>query len=502
MTYQAPHRGVHFARALLAAGLLLALSVSPLSAEEPAALPEGVVAIVRAGPEDREGRHLTFENFCYAASQQSLSDLKRQRSGARQVLEQLIEERMCELECKTLGIVVQAVDVQTLWNDLDTKVRRRSGGSRTLRETIEEQGTTESEFREQLWHILRKERIAKHPKYLGPNVPANEDARIQQIGIVIAKVREHTKVEYGLLTIDHLQQKQRPKDLGAGVAATVSGTPITTMEYGRALVIRLPGNQVREYLDRECKTALMTMQGVGLTDEQLKAEVDHLEALWPLERELKRDEVWKTVSFKDRFETQFNMTIEDVMNSRYARGLLGLVRQMRADVTAEEVQAEFDKEEEGQYGPYILADVIEIGFSQKKGFSSGGRTLGEARRIATDFANQLARGEAYERVASSVNMQQDRSQRARTLRLTNTDNDRVHYQQATRHRDGDVSAPYETLAEVCVMRRVGPRPGRTLESVDLYVREVVARRKAREWIEDKIKDAAWVQIRWPLPERK
>lgn len=491
----------HLRLALL---LLPALLVTGLLATRPAAgeMPPDVVAIVKAGPGDTKGRHLTFDRFCDAAAGQAEADLRRQRSGPRAVLEQLIEEIMVKLHCEKLGIRVSDAELQQLWNKLDTQVRQRSGGTRTLRDTITEQGTTLGEFRDQLRHIIRKERIASHPQYLGAKIPANEQAKLQQIGIVIATIRRKTKIEYGVFIVEHAQQNQRPADLGRDVIATVDGRPITKREFGRALVLRLPGGKVREYLDRECKTGLMTMQGIGLTAEQFEAEIEHLEKLWPLERELKRDEVWRTVAFKDRFGTQFGMTKDEAAQDRYAKGLLGLVRAMRDEVTEAEIRKEYESGKGGYYGAHILADLIEIGFSQKKGFAVGGRTLLEARRLSGGFARRLARGEPWEKIATEINTRKDRTMRARTLRLTDTDADRVHFNEAKRLRDGDVSSPYETLAEVCVMRRVEPRPARKLEEIRPYLRELLARRKAREWITEKIQDEDWVQIRWPLPQRK
>ena len=483
---------------LLGAALLVLCAGLATAAE----MPENVVAIVKAGPQDTKGRHLTFDRFCDVCAQHALGDLKRQRSGPRAVLEQLIEEAMVKAECGRLGIQVTKADMQALWNKLDGQVRTRSGGTRTLRDTIKEQGTTPGEFVDQLYHLIRKERIASHPKYLGSKIPANEQAKIQQVGIVIATIRNKTRIEYGVEIVEHAQQGQRPANLGTDVIASVDGAPITKRDFGLALVRRLPGNKVREYLDRECKTGLMTMQGIGLTTDEVRKEIEHIEKLWPLERELKRDEVWKTVSFKDRFETQFNMSMEDVFHDRYAKGLLGLVRKMRAEVTEEEIAKEFELGKKDVYGPHLVADIIEIGFSQKKGFNVGNRSIVEARRMANGFAQRLARGEPWEKLATEINMRRDRTMRARTLRLTTADDDRVHYNQAKRLRDGDVGTPYDTLGEICVMRRVGPQPARTLDEIRPFLRELLARRKTREWIAKKITDEAWVQIRWPLPQRQ
>ena len=84
-------------------------------------------------------------------------------------------------ECKRLGIQVTQADVDKLWGEWDSKLRTRSGGERTLRETIKEQGTTEREFVEQIWHLIRKERIAEHPSYLGKTLPEHEHSRLRHL---------------------------------------------------------------------------------------------------------------------------------------------------------------------------------------------------------------------------------------------------------------------------------------------------------------------------------
>ena len=471
------------------------LLLQPCAAAEE--LPPGVVAEVR-------GQKLTFDGFCVAATQHATAEMKRSRSGPRAVLEQLIEELMVQQECRKLGLEVTKKDVDDLWRTWDTKLRNTSGGTRTLRDEIQDRNTTESEFVEQMWHILRKERIAGHPKYLGKLLPADEKSRLNQIGIVIATVRKGTKVEYGVRTIDHVQQKEKPSDLGPGVVARVNGEPITSLEFGRALLIRLNGMKVREYLDKECKTALLTIQGVRLAPEELDAEVEYLRKLWPLERELQRDEVWRTVTFEDRFETQFNMAMDDVRKSRYSLGLLGLVRNMRPTVTEAEIQAEFEAQKDGRYGRHILVYDIEIEFAQEKGLmaNQGLPSRRDALEIGNKLSAQLGRGDSFDKVANDVNTRRNAWMQAKRIRLYYTDEDITLRQQAERMRDGDISSPFDTLSEVHVMKRVGLRPARTLEEVRPHVLETLARRKAREWIEEKLKDPAWVKLRWPLPERK
>ncbi len=466
-------------------------------APTPAAeLPPGVVAQVA-------GRTLTFGGFASAVAKQALRELKRFRGGPRSVLEQLIEELMIVQECTKLGITVTQADVDALWKSWDMRLRTTSGGSRTLEDAIKEQRTTKREFIEQMWHILRKDRVAAHPKYLGKQLPKDENSRLRQVGIVIAQVRVKAKIDYGVEALDLERQGKKVVRLPKGTIVLVNGKPITMTEFGKALVTRMPGNKVREYLDKECKTALMESKDVKLTKADLDAEFEHLQKLWPLERELQRDEVWRTVSFKDRFETQFNMTMDDVRKSRYSRGLLGLVRKMRAGVAESDVQAEYIKHKDGRYGAHILVYDIQIKFAQRKGLMAqqGLPSLREANKQANVLSSRLSRGESFDAVANSMNMQRKPWLQAKRIRIYKTDKDLTVRQHAERLRDGDVSSPFETLAEVHVMKRVGVRPARTLTEVRPHTLEMVARRKAREWIETKMKDPQWVRIRWPLPQR-
>ena len=73
-------------------------------------------------------------------------------------------------------------------------------------ECIREQGYTDRGFLFQLWHILRKERIAEHPQYLGKTLPAHEHSRLRQVGIVIATyhcagVNATAAIEYGTVDV-------------------------------------------------------------------------------------------------------------------------------------------------------------------------------------------------------------------------------------------------------------------------------------------------------------
>ena len=92
--------------------------------------------------------------------------MEHRRAGRRGLLRRAQRgEEFGPCQTKRLGIGITRADVDRLWKDWDSRLRINSNGERTLLEMIKDEGTTRKEFVEQMWHILRKERIAKHPEY-------------------------------------------------------------------------------------------------------------------------------------------------------------------------------------------------------------------------------------------------------------------------------------------------------------------------------------------------
>lgn len=465
-------------------------------AEEP--LPDGVVAKVGE-------LKLTYDGLCHAAVQQMTPRLRTQRSGPRAILEQLIEESMIAQECKRLGIEVTQADMDRQWADWDTRIRRSSNGDKTLLDVIRDQGTSIEEFRLQLRHVLRKDRLAEHPSKLGKTLPADESTRLQQVGIVVNELRKTTRIEYGLPIQEHVDADPpiAAAALGTGVVAAVNGAPITAVEFGQQLVLRLPSDEVREILDQECKTALMAAEGVRLSDAELEQELEHLRNLWPLERDFQQQVAWRTVTFSDRFQAEFKITESDVRGHRFYRGLLGLVRRMRSEVTPDEIGKEFEDGKTTRYGEHLIVTDIKIDFAQDRGaFQAASlRSKVDAYELAKNVAQSLARGIPFEKIVNDINSKQDRTFTATQVRLYNTDRDRILYDYAARLRDGDVSSPVETLSEVHVLMREEARPARKAEDIQPILIERIARQKARMWLEERIQSPGVVRVRWPLPHR-
>ena len=73
-------------------------------------------------------------------------------------------------------------------------------------------------------------------------------------------------------------------------------------------------------------------------------------------------------------------------------------------------------------------------------------------------------------------------------------------EQARILKDGQTTRPFETLAEVHILRREAAVPAPTYDDVKGMIREGMAFKRAREWIQYQLKDERVVKIRWPLPD--
>lgn len=473
-----------------AAAAFIATPASADDAKPTPVLPPGVVARVM-------GQDLTYDAFARLLVQHVQQDLLRARHGPRAVLDQMLEERLVFDLCKARGLEVTTDDVLAKEGDLARDIRVQSGGSKTLADLIRDEGTTLEQFRVLLAHELRRERLAN--QRLGGTLPDDPHLRLNQVKLVIAKLMQEAKIEVALPVVD----RPVPDVLEPGVVARIEGATISHLDFGRRLAERLPGEDVRGFLDKECKIGLMVAQGVALDDAGLADEIERMRKLWPLERTLQREAEWLDVRFEDRFQTLFQMDVADVAQSRFYRGLFGLIRKMRADVTEADLREEFEKGRKGRYGPHILATDIKIGFSQDNNPFGGrnSRTLREALAIAWKHLGELNGGKSFEKLASDVRAnKQDPTHTVLRVRLYDVGPDLRLYEEAVQVAVGDYTRrPVETLADVHIMRNEGPQPGRSFEEVREFLRDIRSRQKAREWLETHTADPQYVIMRWPLP---
>ncbi len=451
-------------------------------------LPDGVVARVL-------GTDLTHDAFGVTLVQHSLRELRENHHGPRAVLEQMIEELLVVTRCRELGIDVREADLRAKEEDLNRQVRQASGGRQRLSDVIAEQGKTVAEFRAGLLHEMRKDRLVNHR--LGGTLPDDEHQRLNQIKVVIAKLVSEADVKYGIPVKEDLD----PETLEPNVVATVNGAPITRVEFGRQLTFRLPSHEVREALARECQVGIMVKRGTSIDDPTLLAEVEHLRNLWVVERTIQREVEWESVEFPDRFRAIFKVPVEEITSSRYLRGLFGLVRQLRGEVEEKDLRANYDDGLRGRYGPHIVAMDVKIGFEQGRNPFRGSEASRD-RREALDLGRRVyedaLRGTPFERIVSEIRNRHDSTYTASRIRIYDSPADALLWRTVNELKDGAVSAPFDTLAEVHVLRRERQAPGKSYEALRELLVDYEARQKAMTWLAEQIADPEVVRMRWPL----
>lgn len=472
-----------------ALGLLVLLCTTlPAAGDEPTGqdLPEGVVARVL-------GSDLRQDDFYLTLVQHVQPDLLTSRHGPRAVLDQMAEELLVLVRCRALGLEVTDADLRRKEEELDREIRSRSGGRKRLADIVADQGTSQAEFRLSLMHELRKDRLAN--QRLGGTLPADEHQRLNQVKLVIAKLLQEARVTYGL----PVEEQPEPTALPDGAVALVDGHPITRLQYGRQLALRLPPGEVREYLSRECQIGLMVRRGAQLDDAALADEIERMRERWPIERTIQREAEWEDVSFEDRFRALFKVPIERIGASRFYRGLFGLVRQMRESVTQAEARAEYQDGLAGRFGPHVLVTDIKIQFQQERNpFGTRARSRREALELAHGVVSQVASGVPFERVVGDIRSRQDPTYTALRIRVYDTLADEPIWKQIAGIQDGELTSPFDTLSEFHIVRRERPVAGRTFEELEPLLIDYEARQKARTWLADQLEDPEVVRVRWPL----
>ena len=446
---------------------------------------------------------LTYDQFCTTLVQHVLPDLLTSRHGPRAVLDEMAEELMVLTRCRDLGIDVGQDELLKKENELDREIRTRSGGRQRLADIIKEQGQSVAEFRAGLLHELRKDHLANHR--LGGTLPDDEHQRHNQIKLVIAKMLGEANLVYGL----PVEEQPNPPQLAEGVVATVDGHPISRLQFGRQLAVRLPSDEVREYLGRECQIGLMARRGATLDDAALREELGRMRKLWDVERLVQREVEWETVGFDDRFRALFKLPVTDAPGSRFHRGLFGLVRQMRGSVTEPETRQEYQDGLANRFGPHVIATDIKIGFEQERNpfRRQGGatRTRREAVDLAHRVVSQVSANVPFDRVVASIRArrtdqgQPDPTFTATRIRVFQDKDEGGLWNDVKDLADGELSAPIERLAEIHVVRREQPGSGHTYDELGELLVDYVARQKARQWLDESLRDPNRVRVRWPMP---
>ena len=483
--------------------LVLLMCPAHITSADEVPLPENAVARVA-------GRNLTYDGFFQAAAQQRLPHLRDGRSGAMTIYRLMIEAEVVAQVCKRLGITVTEKDITNLYKEHDAAVRDKSRGTQTLAELMRRNKKPMSEMRRDLAQQIKKRRIAAHEEYLGKALSKDQNRQVGEIETVMRDILNAATIVYYTPTAMQPNPTAKPPSpkalvfVQADPKARVPGRVIEMREYGKALVLGLPSDEVRAILDQECKTGLMASQGLNLTDQEFDREIAVQRNIWKIQGKMASQEAIGSVAFEDFMKARYRMTLDDMRRKRYWRGFFALLRTERQTIEEEEIKKHWQERKESLYGARILVTDFQIQFrADRSAFGAQMKkpTKRKALKVANSIPRQLASGIPFDEVVRQVNAVKDPHFTANRRRLRPIDEDRLLWNRAFVMKDGDLSTPIETLDEIHVIRREKKIPAPTYGEVRPVVLEAMAREGAREWLKARLLDKSMVRYRWPLPMR-
>ena len=440
--------------------------IAPM-APKPVELPADVVARVR-------GRDLSRADFEARLVTRMLPDLADPASSATGVFQILIEEMIVRQEADRLGIRVSTEDYDRRYAQIDKQVRDQSGGERSLADVVREKRMTGPEFRARLEDVIRKERIAGHPTYLGDALPKDEGARVAQVEVVIKQILKKAVVER--------------EGLPAGVVAKVNGVPMTVAAYGAALHARLAESEIRRIVQETCLTMLLDEEGLAFTAADVDQEIEldrpmfermRLEAISPEK---------KALGFEGFLQLRYGASPQELHESAYRRGLFALRRRLRAAVTDDDVLKAWTAGSQDEYGPSVVVTDLLVGFQNEKAVvaNTERRSEEEARRVIADFARRLAAGETMKAIEAEIKAKGDRTVVVDRRAVINKGNDLRFYEAAMGLADGAWSPPMTVFSAMHLVRRDAYRPPPKFEDVKSVVRQHLVDQKAQSWLQDRM----------------
>lgn len=462
----------------LGGGAVLTVSAGAASAADapaPAAprppLPPGVVA--RAG-----GREVALHDFRRVLVDRVRGELADARSGTSTVLQIVLEETVVRLEAERLGIVVTAQDYARRYDEIDRQTREKSRGEQSLADVMKAMGMPPDVFRTRVETMIRKDRIAAHPTWLGATLPKEENARLAQVEVVASELMRNAKVA----------REGLPK----GVVARVGAVDITDERFGEELYRRLAETEVTRYLKEHCITLLLEAEGLAFTPEQVEAALVLERPVYEQMLADAIDPTHRSLSFDDFLLVRYGVPVTELKSSAYRRGLFALRMRLWASATDEDVVRKYQQGADREYGASVVGTVVTVAYVNPKQLTGreARRPRDEALALASDYARRGRGGEPAERLRQEIASLKSQAVRAQRRGLFNThqNSDAVLFDAAMRLADGAWSDPIETLSEFHVVHREKARAAPTFEQIKPLVRHHWVDERARLWVEDVLRD--------------
>jgi hypothetical protein len=275
----------------------------------------------------------------------------------------------------------------------------------------------------------------------------------------------------------------------------VGGEPITDAQYGKALQLRLAESEVRRHLQEHCLTLLLEHEGLGSTPAQVDASLEEDRPLWERMRVDALDPQRQSLSFEDFILLRYGATREELRTNVYRRGLFALRQRIAASIKEEDVLAAWNAAAKTEYGPSIVTTEVLLSFKIPNAVveKTPRRSREEALRLANDVLRRIRGGEPADAVLKEIREKKDPSfvvkRRAVMSRESDRpaierDNDRPIWEAVSVMKDGDWSAPIETLSEVHLVRRESLRPAPAYDEIRAVVRGRLIDEKSQSWLQD------------------
>lgn len=434
-------------------------------------LPPGVVARVR-------DRDVPLRDFRLVLVERVRPDLADPRSGPSTVLQIVVEETVVRQEADRLGITVTSDDYAVRYDQIDRQTREKSRGEQSLADVMKAMGMPPEVFRTRVETMIRKDRIASHPSYLGATLPKEENARLAQVEAVSTQLMQKAKVER-----EHLEK---------GTVVRVNGAPVSEERFGEELYRRLGESEVRRYLQEYCLTLLLEAEGLSFTaaevDDALKLERPVYEQM--LEEAI--DPNHKALSFEDFLLVRYGVPVAELKASAYRRGLFALRMKFWHLASDADVIKQYNDGATTEYGGSVVCTQIVVSFVNAKQVTGRDlrRTREEALRLASDYVRRGRAGESAEKLRAEVTAAKSRSVVAYRKGIFRSiqNADLPVFEAAVALADKTWSDPIETMSEFHVLYREYGRPAPTFEKIRPLVRHHWVDQKARRWVEDALRD--------------
>jgi hypothetical protein len=417
-----------------------------------------------------DGRDLAYDDLCRFAVQDARADLRSATSIATQVLEMLVEERLLGQAASARGITATRADLAAFVQDLE---RTHADELARLRASLRP-----GELERRLHHLLLRRRL-------------------EAAGVEVAALRRDAVVE----TAFPVAGGHAVLPLAEGVVLRVSGEPVADLVLGARLLEAGGAARAEEILERAVTALLAEAHGWLIDPAEMAVEIRFVERLAEREREYEPETVWETRVFHGHGQAAPEPSVEELQASPYYRALFGLVRHMRRAATEADVAAEIERERGALFGASAVVTWIRVPFQDRPSpFEPGPtRTAREARALARELGRRLAT-ESPDALSAALAARGEGDVEVQRTRLHGTPASRLVFERARTLAPGEVSAPFETLAEVNVLRLESLHPPPSGTEVEPVARERLARRRTRAWVDGAVSDAARVVRRRPLPE--